>query len=145
MSLQRWNPFEELSRLEEEFGRVFGTARGEEHLAPLERTYSPLTDVHETENEFVVKMNVPGVKKEDLDIQATPEYLEVKIEKTEASEKTENAKVLHRERYAQKFYRKIAFPVPTDVKKAITTLNDGILTIHLPKAEQVKATKLLLQ
>ncbi|MFW9991365.1 MAG: Hsp20/alpha crystallin family protein [Candidatus Odinarchaeota archaeon] len=145
MSLQRWNPFEELSRLEDEISKIFSTSRGEEDLVPANRTYSPLTDVHETADEFVVRSNIPGVKKEELEIEATPEYLEIRVEsKREKEEKDDKkAKVLYKERYARKYLRKIGFSSPVDPNKAKTSLKDGVLTIRLPKAEQAKAVKLL--
>lgn len=145
MSIQRWNPFEELSRLEDEISKIFSTSRGEEDLVPSNRTYSPLTDVHETDNEFIVRSNLPGIKKKDLQVEATPEYLEIRVEtKGEKEEKDEKKKkVLYKERYAQKYLRKIGFSTPVDPSKAKTTLKDGVLTVTLPKSEQAKAVKLL--
>jgi HSP20 family protein len=148
MSLQRWNPFEELSRLEDEISKIFSTSRGEEDLVPSNRTYSPLTDVHETADDFIVRSNLPGVKKDDLEVEATPEYLEIRVETKGEKEKKEETdkektKVLYRERYARKYMRKINFSTPIDPSKAKTTLKDGVLTIKLPKAEQAKAVKLL--
>ncbi len=142
MSIQRYNPFEELRRLEDEVTRIFSTSRGEESLVPSDRTFSPLTDVHETDDEFIVRSNIPGIKKDELEIEATPEHVEIKVE-SKGEKDVEKAKVLHKERYAQKYLRKIGFSNPVDPSKAKTTLKDGVLTIKFPKTEQANAIKLL--
>ncbi|MFX0115254.1 MAG: Hsp20/alpha crystallin family protein, partial [Candidatus Hodarchaeota archaeon] len=108
MSMRIWNPFQEIRRLEDEINKAFGDFRGDVALAPSDRVFSPLTDVKETDDEIIIKMNLPGIKKDDLTIEATPEGVNIKAEsKTEVEQK--NEKVHCRERVARKYIRSIGF------------------------------------
>jgi HSP20 family protein len=142
MSLQRWNPFEEMRRLEDDINRLFGEFAIPKDVKPSERRYSPLTDVHETDDALIIRANLPGIKKDELKIEATPEGVEIRAE-TKGEKEHRNGKVHFQERYAQKFARSIRFPVAVKPNEAKTTLEDGVLTITFPKAEKVKKVKLI--
>ncbi|MHA1168249.1 MAG: Hsp20/alpha crystallin family protein [Candidatus Hodarchaeales archaeon] len=144
MAIQLWSPFEETSRLEDELNRIFSIISGEEDLISTKRTYSPLTDIYETEKEYVLTINLPGIKKDNVSIEATPETIEIKAEREEENE-TKDHKVLHRERRALKYHRKISFNKPIDPNKAVTTLENGILEIRMPIVKPPEPVKLLLK
>ncbi|MFW9914133.1 MAG: Hsp20/alpha crystallin family protein [Candidatus Thorarchaeota archaeon] len=142
MSMRIWNPFQEIRRLEDEISKAFGDFRGDMTVSPHDRLFSPLTDVKETEDEIIIEMNLPGIKKDDLTIEATPEGVNIKAEsKTEMEH--ENEKVHCRERVARKYIRSVGFPTTVNPKDAKTVLQDGVLTINFPKSEQAKAVKLI--
>ncbi len=143
MSLMIWNPFEEMQRLEEEVNRIFGKTRGKKGLALSDRVFSPLTDVKETEDEVIIETNLPGIKKEDLTIEATPECVEIRAESKKESEKKENGKVVYKERYANKYVRRINFPTIVKPSESKTILEDGVLKIVFPKSEEAKPVKLI--
>ena len=140
MSLRIWNPFQELARLERDINKAFeGSTSG---------FFSPLTDVKETEDKFIIDMNVPGMKPEDVNIEATSDYIEIKAEKTEnADEKKIQEKgwtARHIERRSEKYYRKMHFNIPVDAQNAKLELKNGVLHIELPKSPEAKKVQLKL-
>ncbi len=107
----------------------------------------PATDVIETDDEYLVQVNLPGFGKDDISIESNHEYIKIVAELKEETEdkKEENGvKYLHRERRMQKLVRQISFQKPIESKKAETTFENGVLSIKLPKSEEAKAIKLAI-
>jgi len=136
--LMLWNPFAEIERIRREFDRLL------EELVPREegeRLFAPVVDVYETDQDLVVKAELPGVKKENVEVSIRDNALHIKGEKKE--EKEEKTETYHRvERVYGKFERVI--PLPTDVKveAAKAEFKDGVLEIRIPKAEGSKEKKI---
>lgn len=93
----------------------------------------PLTDVIETETGLVVKMDLPGVKKEDIDLQMAEDQI---IIKAIFEEKSEEVKYLQKERSHGKTIRTLTLPFSIDVEKVKADFDNSILTIKLPKIEK---------
>ena len=103
--------------------------------------FAPVVDVYETDQDLVVKAELPGVKKENVEVSIRDNALHIKGEKKE--EKEEKTETYHRvERVYGKFERVI--PLPTDVKveAAKAEFKDGVLEIRIPKAEGSKEKKI---
>lgn len=98
----------------------------------------PAVDVAESENESVIVAELPGVKKEDVSISVENGWLTLKGER-KTPESSEIKRVLHREIAYQPFSRAIKLPHPVNIKDISAELTNGILTISLPKAEEVRA------
>jgi len=136
--LMLWNPFAEIERIRREFDRLL------EELVPREegeRVFAPVVDVYETDQELVVKAELPGVKKENVEVSIRDNALHIRGEKKE--EKEERTGAYHRvERVYGRFER--AVPLPTDVKveSAKAEFKDGVLEIRIPKAEGAKEKKI---
>ncbi len=136
--LMLWNPFVEVERIRREFDRLL------EELMPreeAERVFAPVVDVYETDQDLVVKAELPGVKKENLEVSIRDNALYIKGEKKE--EKEEKTETYHRvERVYGRFERTI--PLPTDIKleSAKAEFKDGVLEIRIPKAEGAKEKKI---
>ena len=136
--LMLWNPFAEIERIRREFDRLL------EELVPREegeRLFAPVVDVYETDQDLVVKAELPGVKKENVEVSIRDNALHIKGEKKE--EKEEKTETYHRvERVYGKFERVI--PLPTDVKveAAKAEFKDGVLEIRIPKAKGSKEKKI---
>lgn len=136
--LMLWNPFAEIERIRREFDRLL------EELVPREegeRIFAPVVDVYETDQELVVKAELPGVKKENVEVSIRDNALHIRGEKKE--EKEEKTETYHRvERVYGRFERVI--PLPTDVKveSAKAEFKDGVLEIRIPKAEGAKEKKI---
>jgi len=137
-TLVRWDPFREMMQLPNIVDRLF-----EPDLSatlPLWRQTSgawmlPL-DIIETDDAFTVKASIPGVHPDDLDIAITDNVLTIKGEfKTEEEE---NARYHLRERRFGMFQRSVSLPVPVNADKVDAVYENGILTLHIPKAEEVK-------
>lgn len=94
-------------------------------------------DLFETPETYVLKASLPGVKLEDLSIDATSEILVIKGEYKDAVEVKEDA-YLRKERRAGMFHRSFELPLSIDSAKIDATFKDGVLTLVLPKADVVK-------
>ena len=136
--LMVWSPFVELERIRKEFDRLVEEFMPKEEL---EKVFAPAVDVYETDQELVVKVELPGVKKENVEVSIRDNNLHIRGEKKE--EKEEKTEAYHRvERVYGKFERVI--PLPTDVKveDAKAEFKDGVLEIRIPKAEGAKERKI---
>ncbi|HLW64328.1 MAG TPA: Hsp20/alpha crystallin family protein [Gemmataceae bacterium] len=118
------------------------------HLAPngegAALAWSPRVDVSETDKEFVVKADLPGVDPKDVDISIRDSVLTVKGEKkTEKEEKKEN---FHRvERFQGSFYREIPMPSGVDESSISATTAKGVVTVTIPKKPEAQPKKIPLK
>jgi len=94
-------------------------------------------DMYETDQDVVVKSSVPGIKAEDLDITITGDTLTIKGE-TKTEEKVEKANYIRQERRYGAFCRSLTLPTTIVAEKAKAEFENGVLTLTLPKAEEVK-------
>jgi HSP20 family protein len=146
MSLVRWNPARELATwpsdlfgIQREMNRMFNNFfRSDARDGDLELSaWTPAVDIAEHDNEYIVKVELPGVSKEDVKITLESNILTVHGEKKHEKETKEED--YHRvERSFGSFQR--SFTLPTTVKsdKIDAVYKDGILTVSLPKAEEAK-------
>jgi HSP20 family protein len=98
---------------------------------------APAVDMYQTDNEVVIKAAVPGMKAEDVEISVTGDVLRIKGETNAKSEVKERAYHIREQRWGA-FERSIALPTMVLSDKAKAEFEDGVLTITLPKAEEVK-------
>jgi len=138
--MRRWSPFAELEAFRREIDRLFREFFGEER-APVTRGWSPAVDIYETPAEVVVQAELPGVQRENIQIELTDERLTLKG-KRERPEEAENATYHLLERHYGEFERSFVLNVPVDIEKAEATYRDGVLTIRLPKVEPKRAKRI---
>lgn len=138
MNLTRYEPFRELENLTSRLNRVLGM-----ELRPMTMPegafadWAPAMDVEETENEYLVKADLPDVKKEDVKVTVENGILAVEGERR--LEKEEKGKKFHRiERSYGKFVRRMAMPTDVDAQKVSAAVKDGVLNVHLPKSPAAK-------
>jgi HSP20 family protein len=140
-----WGNYGRLSDLRDEIDRLF-----EMPLAELARTsqllsgWTPALDMHEDKDSIVVKAELPGMKKEDIDISLHDGSLSISGERKGES-KFEDAEVYRAERFVGRFQRTIALPAPVAVDKVKAQYKDGVLTITLPKTEEAKPKQIEVQ
>jgi HSP20 family protein len=137
-SLVRWDPFGEVRGLHRHMEHLFDDFfRGPRIVAwePAELGFA--LDVYEKDDAVVVKGALPGVRPEEVDISVTGDILTIKGE-TKSEEETKDGSYHRRELRYGAFARSIALPTRVDHDKAEATFENGILTISLPKAEEVK-------
>jgi len=136
--LGTWQGFGRLSDLRDEIDRLF-----EAPLAELTRTsqilsgWTPPIDLFEDKDNFVVRAELPGMKKEDIDISLHDGSLSISGER-KAEEKYQEAEVYRAERFFGRFQRTITFPTPVAADKVQAQYKDGLLTVTLPKTEEAK-------
>jgi len=135
-SIVRWDPFREMMSLRDVMDRLVDDAfvRPTSGLGML---HSPAVDMLENEDEVVVKASLPGVRSDDINISVTGDALTIRGEmKSERDEEKDN--YIFRERRSGSFSRSLALPTSVIAEKAKAEFENGILTLSLPKAEEVK-------
>jgi HSP20 family protein len=144
MNITRWDPFREIEDLSNRLNRMFGrsnlTASSGETLAFPD--WAPSVDVAETAEEFQIKAELPGVKKEDLKVNIENGVLTLSGERRQ--EKEEKGKKYHRvERSYGSFMRSFTLPDNVDAAKLHAEYKDGLLNVRLPKtaAEKPKSVE----
>ena len=106
-----------------------------------EMTFRPAFDVSETENELIVKAEVPGMDQKDIDINLSDGLLTIKGEKKhEKKDKNENYHCV--ERHYGKFSRTMRVPFEVEADKVDASYKDGVLKVTLPKSETAKPKKI---
>lgn len=139
MAIERWQPFSELMSLRQAMDKLFEDSfvRPSRGLAALGEVTVPAPDVFQTPNEVVVKATLPGVKPEDVSIDITGETLTIRGE-TKAEEEIKKEDYLYQERRYGSFSRSVVLPGGLKTDKAEATMEDGVLTLTIPRAEEVK-------
>lgn len=142
MTLMRWNPIRDLATeifdLQKEINRMFDRFfRGFEDEEIRVVSWSPRVDISETNDEYIVRAEIPGVSKDDVKITIKDDILTISGEKKQEKEtKGEN---FHRvERVYGSFSRSFVLPGSVKVDKVEAKFKDGVLTIKLPKVEEAK-------
>ena len=138
MSIIRWDPFRDVVSLRDAMSRLFEESfiRPSAWAAPLEGV-GVAVDMMETKDDVIVKVAVPGIKPEDIDISVTGELLTVKGE-FKAEQKTEGSNYIRQERRFGAFERTLSLPTQVVADRAKAEFENGVLTLTLPKAEDVK-------
>jgi HSP20 family protein len=140
MAITRWDPFRELESMSDRLNRVFGRSsllNDVERQSLANVDWSPSVDVAETAEEYVVKAELPEVRKEDVKINVEGGVLRITGERKQ--EKDEKNKRFHRiERFHGTFLRSFGLPDSIDESKVSAEFKDGLLTIRLPKSAPTK-------
>ena len=139
MQLEKWEPFRELATLQDEMNRLFGQifGRAPAGRAVSEGIWAPLVDVEETKDQFVVKVELPGMTKDDIKISVIGNELAISGERKQ--EEIAEEKTYHRiERSYGRFRRSLSLPTDIESSKVTARYVDGVLEVVLPKSEQVK-------
>ncbi len=138
-----WEPFFGLRGLQGEMNRLFTDFFSE----PSEKSLAaviPAVDLVETKDAIQVKVELPGVKKEDVEISLKDDFLVIKGEKKEErEEKGENR--YYMERTYGSFSRVVTLPAKVKEDKIRASYKDGVLEIHLPKAEEAKPREIKVE
>lgn len=146
---QRTNPFEEIERLFDRMSRQFEEAQQSwETESPLSRwskAFEEMSiDVVEHDDEFVVTVDLPGFERDDVDITVTNHTLRINAQR-EADTTEEGERFLRRERRHESASRSIELPGDVDVEAVTATMQNGVLTITLPKIEGESAQRIEIE
>ena len=139
--LTRWNPMKELDEMEKRLSTLLGRVpvkNSEREEAMTVAEWSPLVDISEDEKEYVIKAELPEIKKEDIKVSVHDNVMTISGERK--YEKEEKGKKYHRvERAYGSFTRSFTLPEDADASKVSAECKDGILRVRLPKSEKAKA------
>ena len=149
MTVSRWDPFQDLLSIQDEmnqlFTRAFGRERpGQAGEAVQQRLWAPALDISERKDAYVVTVEVPGVKAEDLDITLEDGLLTIQGERQFSQETSEQQ--WHRvERRYGSFRRSITLPSQVQADAIEASFDNGVLEVIVPKAEEAKPKKITVR
>ena len=137
-NLMRWEPAREMMTLREAMDRLFDDA----FTRPLSvrdgwSMASPAIDMYQTDNEVVVRASIPGIKADEVQINVTGDVLTLKGEVKQEEERKDRAWHIREQRFGS-FERSVALPTAVKSDQAEAVFENGILTVTLPKADEVK-------
>lgn len=135
----RWEPVREMRRLQNMFDRMVNDSfLSRTSAEDVYECYAPV-DVYETDNEILVEAVMPGAKVDNIQISITGDILRIQGEmSSEQGEAKEDARYLLRERQYGSYSRSLRLPMEVNAKNASAEMENGILKLTLPKAEEVK-------
>ena len=138
-NLTRWEPMRDMVTLRDAMDRLFDDAftRSWGMTNGGRGPGMPAVDMYQTDDDVVVKMALPGMKPEDVQISVTGDTLSIKGETKEESNTKEKAYHIREQRWGS-FERVLTLPTDVKSEKATAEFENGVLTITLPKAEEVK-------
>ena len=145
-ALTTWDSYKELDELQRRLGTIFGRApvrkNGDKDEAITVAEWAPLVDITEDDKEYLIKAEMPEVKKDDVKVSVQDGVLTIagerKFEKCE-----ENGKKHHRIEWAYgSFARSFTLPDDADAGKVAGDYKDGVLKVHMPKSEKAKSKKI---
>jgi HSP20 family protein len=137
VNLVRWEPFREVMSLRQAMDRLFEDSFVRLPRLTLNGVGEVPVDMYQEKDSLVVKAALPGVKPEEVDITIDDNVLTISGEHKEEQE-TKEDEYIRRERYYGAFSRSVAMPIKVKGDKAEATFEEGVLTLTLPKADEVK-------
>ena len=138
------DPFEELRSLERRMSRLFEELLGERPALRAPEVRQPFADIMDTGKEIKVTVELPGVDKEDIKINATENMLEIRAE-VKREEEEKRGDYLRKERSYRMFQRSFSLPAEVDPSRAKATYRNGILEVTLPKVKEEKRTSIKVE
>jgi HSP20 family protein len=137
-AMSRWEPFRNLNTLQEQVNRLFDdsfarTRSGEADLA----SWAPAVDVYETENELVVKADLPDMQEKDIDVRVENNTLTIRGERKFSNEAHQD-NYLRVERAYGTFTRSFSLPNVIKTEGIRAEYQNGVLSVHMPKREESK-------
>ncbi len=141
MAATRWEgvttPAREIERLQDEINKLFDFDNDLFGSGLFDRSFSPALDVAERGDEFIVTCELPGVEQRDLSISLSNNILTIKGQKKPHFDE-EKVRLYRSEIWSGDFQRTLALPATADADKIAANLKDGLLTVAIPKREEVK-------
>jgi len=135
--LSNWPSMDRFTNLRNELDRLFEFSWPSRDSG-LFGGWSPALDVYDSKDAFEVTCELPGMKKEDIDISVNEGILTISGERKQELEQQEG-QTFRSERYFGKFQRSVTLPAAVNAEKVTASYKDGVLRVALPKAEEAKA------
>jgi HSP20 family protein len=135
----RWDPFEEIRRTQERLNQLF------EDFMPMEewgggKVFTPAIDIKDEEDKLVVTTDLPGINKENVEINLKEDMLEISA-KSGKEQETEEEGYVRKERAYTRFYRAVRLPSSVKEEGSTAKIENGVLTITLPKMRLEESAK----
>ena len=146
-NLVRFSPTSDMRRLQHEIDTLFDSffpTRATSENGGSSALWAPRLDLSETDDAYFVHVDLPGLKKEDLEINFEDGTLSISGER-HAQTGDENHKFVRVERSYGRFYRAFSLPQTVDVDNIEASFEDGVLNIRVPKTEEVKPRRISIK
>ncbi len=139
MNMTVWNPFREMENMLERYTYATGRGLGSDNGSELNfAEWSPTVDIEESDNLYLIRADVPGVDKKDIDVRLENGLLSITGEKHAEKESGKGTRHHRSERYSGSFARRFTLPAAVKADKVDATYKDGVLSLMIPKAEEAK-------
>ncbi len=146
MAVVKWDPFRDLLSIQDRMNKLFeqtlSRSRGEEGISAS--TWAPAVDIYETPESVVMKAELPGLGREDIEIQIRDNTLTLKGERRFAKD-VQQENYLRIERAYGAFQRSFTLPATIQQDKIRAVFRDGVLELTLPKAEEAKPKRIAIE
>jgi HSP20 family protein len=142
--LWSWSGFNQLTSLRDEINNLFESTFSNGSGSDVFNTWAPAMDVYEDKDNLIVRAEVPGMKKEQIEISLHDNVLTVSGERRN-EKKYEGSQTSREERFFGRFTRSVALEKQVDPNGVKAAYKDGVLTITLPKAEEAKPRQIEIQ
>jgi HSP20 family protein len=146
MAVVKWDPFRDLLSIQDRMNKLFeqtlSRSRGEEGISAS--TWAPAVDIYETPESVVMKAELPGLGREDIEIQIRDHTLTLKGERRFAKD-VQQENYLRIERAYGAFQRSFTLPATIQQDKIRAVFRDGVLELTLPKAEEAKPKSIAIE
>jgi HSP20 family protein len=136
---QPWDPFREMADLQERMNQLIESVWG---AGPAEQAFSPLADIEEAEDAWVIELDLPGVKKDDVNIEVSDSELAIT---GEIKERERKGVLRRRTRRTGQFEYRVALPGEIDQDHIEASLSDGVLTVRIPKPERARPRRIAIK
>ncbi|MBD2355090.1 Hsp20/alpha crystallin family protein [Tolypothrix sp. FACHB-123] len=135
MALVRWQPFSEMETLRRQMDRMFDELAGVN--SQITQAWTPAIELQDTNDSIILRAEIPGIEGKDLDVHVTREAVAIAGE-TRQETKNQEGRFFRSEFRYGKFQRIVNLPVPIQNDRVQAEFKNGILTLTLPKVEEVK-------
>ena len=135
--LWSWSGFNQLTSLRDEINSLFESSFSNGNGSDVFNSWAPALDVYEDANNLIVRAEIPGMKKEDIEVSLHDNVLTISGERRN-EKKYEGSQTSRDERFFGRFTRSVALQKQVDAGDVKASYKDGIITITLPKAEEAK-------
>ena len=137
MNMTVWNPFHEMESMLERYTHATGRDLGSDNGTELNfAEWSPTVDIEENDTLYLIRADVPGVEKKDIEVRLDNGVLSITGEKHSVKESGKGTKHHRAERYNGSFTRRFTLPAAVKADKVVATYKDGVLSLMIPKAEE---------
>ncbi len=144
-AMSAWSTFRELEEMRNEMSRMFGWPAGRgESESLFESLWSPAVDIVQEGDRYLVKADLPGMKKDEIEITLNGDTLTISGEKKGENE-TKDDGCCRSERYYGKFSRSLVLPSTVDANKIEAAYKDGVLSVTIPKSEEARPKQIKIQ
>lgn len=139
MNMQVWNPFQEFENMLERYSKSGMSNLGKQMNTEMSfADWAPSVDIEEQEDKYLIKADLPGVEKKDIEVKYENGVLSIRGEKKTEKETGKGTKQHRTERFHGTFARSFTLPDAVKADQVDASYKDGVLTLSIPKQEEAK-------